>query len=561
MHKILSLLLFTLLFVHPLVIAQSKSQKRTLDNKDIVLMVESKFSADVIKALIESGSCDFDISPTAVGDLKKKGVPDDVILLMIQKGRGAAAAAPPKRSRIKDELTESFKLLEPTVVTVWSEFGRGTGFIVDKTGLIVTNQHVVGPAEYIAVQFDAQRKIPARLLTSDAEKDVAILWANFDAIPEAVAAPVAIGGDEPTVVEGERVLTIGSPLHQRKIMTTGIVSRVEGRAIISDININKGNSGGPLFNSVGEVVGITTFLDPELYGPGLSGIVRIEEAMPLIERARKIIRTANPPDARLLPVDPTHPFPLEAIKGVAAAEDFDMPRYAFEIGEFDVLLMTPTVRYRIATQAEREAMKTRNKRVDKDGAMRGTFRPFESLREWAEYVGEYKPILFIQATPESGESFWGSFGRAMAASRGIYVRRKVRFKTDFYKMRLMCGETEVEPIHPAKVALLLAQNNHFVNAQDATYMGIYAYPAGAITTECGKVRIEVYSERNPEKARVKTLDEKTVARVEEDFTPYFQKHGRPVLQAREQSADAQPQPPAKTKKKNGEWWKMEADKH
>src|SRR6516225_11471661 len=69
------------------------------------------------------------------------------------------------------------------VVAVWSEFGHGTGFVVDQKGLILTSQKVIGPSEKIAVQFDPQHKVAARLLISDNEKDIAVLWANLAACP------------------------------------------------------------------------------------------------------------------------------------------------------------------------------------------------------------------------------------------------------------------------------------------------------------------------------------------------------------------------------------------
>lgn len=74
-------------------------------------------------------------------------------------------------------------------------------------------------------------------------------------------------------------------------MPTEIVGKVEQKAIISDINLDRGNSGGSLFNSQGEVVEIITFLDPVREGPGLSGVVRIEQALPLIEQGRKVMNS------------------------------------------------------------------------------------------------------------------------------------------------------------------------------------------------------------------------------------------------------------------------------
>jgi S1-C subfamily serine protease len=235
------------------------------------------------------------VTPSALADLKRANVPDSVILAVVGKATGPKANN--DRRRLTDELTDSFKRLQTSVVTVWSEIGHGTGFIVDAAGLILTNQHVVGPSEYVAVQFDPARKIPAKLLAANPEKDIAVLWVNLELLPEATIAPLADARRDVPVIEGERVLTIGSPLNQRKVMTTGIVSKVEARTLISDININHGNSGGPLFNSLGEVIGITTFGDiTQQGGPGISGIVRIEQAESLItesETYRKCAKTAS----------------------------------------------------------------------------------------------------------------------------------------------------------------------------------------------------------------------------------------------------------------------------
>jgi S1-C subfamily serine protease len=245
-------------------------------------------------------------------------------------------AAPVRKT---DELTGLFQKYQNSVVTVWSETGHGTGFIVDASGLIVTNQHVIGPSELISVQFDAKRKVEAKLLAFSAEKDVAILWANLSAFKEAIAAPIGKGENgAAAVVEGERVFTIGSPLSQRKILTTGVVSKVEAGAILSDININPGNSGGALFNSLGQVVGITTFGEQERSGPGLAGIIRIEESLPVLEQAREKMGEVKSPSPALLPVEPVDPFPLDELKKSIQAAKFDKRPYVFSEGRFDIAL-------------------------------------------------------------------------------------------------------------------------------------------------------------------------------------------------------------------------------
>lgn len=504
-------------FVSSTYLVLGQSQEK-LTNKDVIELVKTGISVEIITAKIRASKTGFDTSPAALQELKKEGVPDSIVLVMLQPNSNNEN----RPTRLKDELTTNFNRLQTSVVTVWSEIGHGTGFILDKEGLIMTNQHVVGPSQYIAVQFDSKRKIPAVLLAANPEKDVAVLWANLEALPDATVAPIAkLDSTEPPVVEGERVFTIGSPLNQRKIITTGIASKIEERAILSDININPGNSGGALFNSIGEVVGITTFGDSEQSGPGVSGIVRIEQALPLIEEAKKKMVEVQKPQARLLPVDPTDSFPLDAIKEVATAKKFDTDRYIASVGGFNLLFLTPTLKYRIQTEAEREAAKTRGKRNKKEGAVQGAFRPFDNFFAWREYVGDYKPILIIRATPELGESFWGALGRGVAANYGIHTQAKLRFKTDFYRMRLMCGDKEVEPIHPAKIAHILSESNYFVSIKDATFEGMYSYPADAISPSCGKVTLELFSEKEPNEAKRKELSEKTVLKIAADFAPYL----------------------------------------
>src|SRR6266849_5542430 len=109
-----------------------------------------------------------------------------------------------------NDLTEQFKRLKNTVVTVRSESGHGTGFFVDGKGLILTNQHVVGNSEYLAVQFDRTHKVVAKLIAADPKKDVALLSVSIAALPNASPAPLyRAGAGRTPVQEGERVFSIG----------------------------------------------------------------------------------------------------------------------------------------------------------------------------------------------------------------------------------------------------------------------------------------------------------------------------------------------------------------
>lgn len=447
-------------------------------------------------------------------------LPETTVELSNDNAKVTEVAAPAPGRKV-DELTTLFQKYQNAVVTVWSEIGSGTGFCVDKAGLIITNQHVIGPSELISVQFDAKRKVSATVLAFNPEKDVAVLWANPAAFPEMIVAPLAKSeAGKESVIEGERVFTIGSPLSQRKILTSGMASKIEARAIISDININHGNSGGPLFNSVGEVVGITTFRES---GPGVAGIVRIEEALPILEQARKKMGDATLPPARYLPVEPTDTYPLDSLKETIGAEKFNRHPYLFSEASFDVAMVTPVLKYRLEEAVQLAAAKEKGKRTKKhEAAVQNTFEPLRDLRGWAEYAGEYKPVLLIQAEPQLRETFMSALGRGLASYGGNYGGpAHLKYKTDFYRMKLLCGGKEVEPIHPGKAATVVNAHNAFVNVTDATYVGIYTYPADALQPSCGEVALELYSEKDPDKASRKVLDSKAVERIWADFQPYF----------------------------------------
>jgi len=249
---------------------------------------------------------------------------------------------------------------------------------VDGKGLILTNQHVVGDSEYLAVQFDRTHKIVAKLIAAIPRRTFALLSVNMAALPNASPAPLyRAGAGRTPVQEGERVFTIGSPLSLDKIITTGIVSKVDLHTIMSDININPGSSGGPLFNGAGQVIGLTTFGTRGEGGPGVSGIVRIEEALALLEQNRA--KAAGTLRARCAPSGRASDAlsHRRAQGSVALAEKYDWRPYYFAAGDFNIALSTPPLDYREQEerrlQAEREHKKPQQE-TTKRRRERGQFR-------------------------------------------------------------------------------------------------------------------------------------------------------------------------------------------
>ncbi len=139
----------------------------------------------------------------------------------------------------------------------------GSGFVVDPRGFIVTNNHVVGEATDIQVNFDSGLTLPAKLVGKDEATDLAVIKVEHDK-----PLPTVKFGDSDLARVGDWVLAIGNPFNFGRSVTAGIVSgrnrRISSSAfddfIQTDAAINRGNSGGPLFDRDGSVIGVNTVI-------------------------------------------------------------------------------------------------------------------------------------------------------------------------------------------------------------------------------------------------------------------------------------------------------------
>jgi S1-C subfamily serine protease len=385
------------------------------------------------------------------------------------------------------DLSLLFERLKKSTVTVRADSREGSGFIVDASGLVVTNNHVVEFSRYLAVLFDQKHKVTARVLAADPGKDIAVLWVNLQAFPEAVIAPLLPSGPASRVVVGERVFTIGNPLGEEKVFTSGFISKVEHTAIFSDININPGSSGGPLFNLRGEVTGITS---AQMHL--LASIVPIDDARPVIERARHELSGASPPSAELLPVEPDDFFPSEALLSLLRHHQrMDVKPYSLTAGEFRVKIMTPPLRYYVYNKAQIQATHKGPKHSREDSQQ-------DELPEQAlEEAQEYPPTVIIQIVPKHG--FWNR-----------------QFKDSFRSMRLLCAGKEVPPIDPGRSHFELPDNH----IKGTTTAGFYSYQPDAISPNCGIVKLEIFSENAPRIPIIRSVSAATVERIWADMEPY-----------------------------------------
>jgi serine protease Do len=171
----------------------------------------------------------------------------------------------------------------------------GSGFVIDPSGIVVTNNHVIGDANDISVIFSDGTRLKAEIIGKDSKIDLAVLKVKSDKPLRAVKF-----GNSDAIRPGDWVLAIGNPFGLGGSVTAGIVS-ARGRNIESgpydnyiqtDASINKGNSGGPLFNMNGEVIGINTaILSPTGGSVGIGFAVPSASAVPIIEQLREFGET------------------------------------------------------------------------------------------------------------------------------------------------------------------------------------------------------------------------------------------------------------------------------
>ena len=165
--------------------------------------------------------------------------------------------------------------------------GAGTGFIIDTDGSILTNHHVIDRADRITVKLSDGRNLRARVIGSDQETDIALIKIDGQA-----GLPVAPLGDSSVLRMGEWVCAIGNPLGYDHSVTVGVVSFL-GRKLFdasldnyiqTDAAINFGNSGGPLINVRGEVIGINAAISSRASGIGFA--VPINGATAILQQLR-----------------------------------------------------------------------------------------------------------------------------------------------------------------------------------------------------------------------------------------------------------------------------------
>lgn len=210
--------------------------------------------------------------------------------------------------------------------------GLGSGFIIDKSGLVLTNAHVVDKADKVTVRLKDGRTFEGKVQGIDEVTDLAVVKINAGN-----DLPVAPLGSSSNVQVGDWAIAVGNPLGFDNTVTLGIVSTLKRSSaqvgisdkrlefIQTDAAINPGNSGGPLLNGRGEVIGINTAIRPDAMGIGFAiPIDKAKAIASVLERDGKVAHpylgvqmlTLTPDLAKQNNTDPNSPIQIPEINGV-----------------------------------------------------------------------------------------------------------------------------------------------------------------------------------------------------------------------------------------------------
>ncbi len=456
--------------------------------------------------------------------------------------------------RAFSEETQVFRDVRDGVFTVYSEYGKGTGFLVSADGLVVTNAHVLSTSDRIRVVLDPGLKVEATIVHADEKKDLAILRVHTSFVHDRPVLALSDGADGYVEV-GERVLAIGSPLNQDRVLTSGIVSKVEEGAIIADVNINPGSSGGPLLNLASDVVGINTFGDVAARGQGLAGSISVRELHRVLEKARTKLDTAEEPSTAKYPCMPDRAYPVRALQDAVTRFDyvssFEEEEHVFgrpgrtksdhargasgaqpfrmELGGFEILVFTPprlyyVVKRREIDRAERAGRRSEEAREDAD--------VFGDLREWGQYAGGWTPTVMFVVMPKLGQTGSSVFGNIISGiASGITgistgSHSELEFKGDVAEFDLYEDGEMVSDLQRGVTWIPLDFSTggfYSASGKDLARMGVFQYSAEDFAVDENGLwpDIDVFVRSSDEDApRRMTLPPGVVEAIHADFDEY-----------------------------------------
>jgi hypothetical protein len=414
------------------------------------------------------------------------------------------------------DYSKLYEAASPAVVQVTTDDASGSGFLITPLGHIATNYHVVRGARYLAVQFPDGRKVKAEVVAANPQYDMAVLKVNSAVVTNIEPLHVLSEDKEDSVKVGIPVVAIGSPLNQKFLMTQGILSKVDATTVLGDFLLQSGNSGGPLLNMAGEVVGMNTF------GEGnISGAIRIAALRVFLTSPDLLAQSLGiePPPAQLRSVSSMR-YPVDVLNHKVQTEPLDLTVYKFIAGDFNVTAITPVLIAKLQVQHEkRRASNRQQRRGGVQAASQSIEEPYYEWHRSTETSLDYAVTFDIR--PESGPTKRNGVSRVVPPMlRFGKGKTEVEFKGEFLEFRVFRDGEQLEPIMPGRLVIEGASDQKNKRFVDQAYAGSYVYSPDDFMTG-NEFRIQIIDARNPNAVHKEitfTADSKLIKQLRADFT-------------------------------------------
>ena len=434
------------------------------------------------------------------------------VVLELNGGNADAATVSASAAAAASTLPESNPALllpqwQDSIVAVWTPSSRSSGFIVDRSGLVLTNQRAVSGATRVDVQLSPELKVAARVVFADAARDVAVLQINPSVASMVTPVPMHCA-DAGAVLFAERrkVIALGSPLRGPRDLSIGELLPGSPSLVLADVRLGRGSLGGPVFGAAGTLVGLSSTVDDQDERRRRDArIIPVRVACDVLEAARQL-PPAESPSATGLPVEPARPFPAAALNAAPSGAGNIEP-YTLSASDFDVAFITPVV----LRNAQRLAASGRT--TSQSLQMQSHPVDLTDVGVWTDYFADLPAVLVVRVTPRFEEGWWTKVARGAAYTQGVALPPIKRFKPGFAGLRVSCGDTVLTPIHPFTL-------DQRVSDTDAVREGLYVFDPGALGPHCSTATLRLSSEKTPDKADTKTVDRRILQCIWDDFAPH-----------------------------------------
>jgi hypothetical protein len=442
---------------------------------------------------------------------------------------------------------EIFQQIKGGVVTIFTSVGHGSGFLIDKSGLILTNNHVINDQSgHLRVKFGQNQVLEARVVEKDRLNDLALLKVNLIKLQEITPLDLFAPESGSVAEVGEKVLAIGSPKYRDELaknLTEGVVGKVGRDYIYHDAAVETGNSGGPLCNFDGQVIGVNAIrISPTATG----GAIPISLAKPLIAKAKANTEIANP-SGEFLPDVSQVAYPIHEL--LRSRPEFFKNRkqasYNFSTSHFDISCVTPPQGYSQSIKLQEAMLASRKKRAKKKGfSVQDDELEYKNLQKY----DAAKPVVMFKFVPKAKMtngsialntlSLLGAStatvltGGIAAPLFALPLHDKREYKKDFQEAYLVddAGVTVAEALESGRSPLTKFEVEFsdltYHELIDKTYIGYYAFDPKVFSTS-RKLKLVIKTEGDTKQISV-AIPDKIVKAIDLDFAPYW-----PVLKASE----------------------------